>query len=51
VRPGFELRGFCAGSQASYDAILNSIGHPHDQAWQTEAAQAPPATPPAGEQQ
>lgn len=42
VRPGYELRGFCSGSEASYDAILNGIGHPNDAAWQ-----AAPTTPPA----
>lgn len=41
VRPGFELRGFCAGgSQASLDPMLNSMGHPNDQAWQAAAAAA-----------
>ena len=39
VRPGFELRGFCAGgSQASLDPMLNSMSHPNDQAWQAAAA-------------
>ena len=52
VRPGFELRGFCSGPDASYDAILNTIGHPNDAAWQAQAEAAPaaattPATPPA----
>ena len=42
VRPGFELRGFCSGgSQASLDAILNTVGHPNDQTWQSQAAAAP----------
>ena len=54
VRPGFELRGFCSGSEASYDAILNSMSHPHDAAWQeqgaAEAAAAAAAPPPAAEQ-
>jgi hypothetical protein len=43
VRPGFELRGFCSGSDASYDAILNGLGHPNDDAWEAEAAQQPAA--------
>jgi hypothetical protein len=47
IRPGMELRGFCAGGDASYDAILNSLGHPNDQTWQTEAAAAAPAPTPA----
>lgn len=37
VRPGFELRGFCVGSPSSYEALLNSMGHPRDQAWQQSA--------------
>jgi len=59
VRPGFELRGFCAGGDASYDAILNSLAHPNDAAWQAQAATeaaappapAPEATPPEQPQQ
>lgn len=43
VRPGFELRAFCSGSDASYDAILNSMGHPNDATWQAEPAPAAPA--------
>lgn len=42
VRPGYELRGFCSGSEASYDAILNGISHPNDQSWQA-ANNTPPA--------
>ena len=51
VRPGFELRGFCAGgAQAALDPILSSMSHPNDQAWQTAAAAAPAeAAPPAAE--
>lgn len=49
ARPGFELRGFCSGGDASYDAILNSLGHPNDQTWQAEAEAeaAPPPQPTA----
>lgn len=44
VRPGFELRGFCSGgSQASLDAILNTISHPNDATWQSQAPAAAPA--------
>jgi len=50
VRPGFELRGFCSGGDASYDAILNTLGHPRDQEWQA-AAPAAPAQQPAPSQQ
>lgn len=53
VRPGFELRAFCSGSEASYDAILNSMAHPNDQTWQTQAEQAATqaaAAPPATEE-
>jgi hypothetical protein len=51
VRPGFELRGFCAGgSQASLDAILNSVGHPNDATWQASAPAAPAAQTPAASQ-
>jgi hypothetical protein len=51
VRPGFELRGFCAGgSQASLDPMLNSMSHPNDQAWQAAAAAAPAAATPAAEE-
>jgi hypothetical protein len=59
VRPGFELRGFCSGGEASYDAILNALSHPNDQAWQAQAEQeaataaaapAPAAEEPAPEQ-
>jgi hypothetical protein len=41
VRPGAELRGFCSGPDASYDAILNTLGHPNDQQWQAQAAAEP----------
>ena len=41
VRPGFELRAFCAatsgGSAANFDAIFASLGHPNDAAWQAQA--------------
>jgi hypothetical protein len=39
VRPGVELRVFCSGgtSAAAYDAIIGSLGHPNDAAWQTQA--------------
>lgn len=47
VRPGFELRGFCSGSEANYDAILNSIAHPNDATWQASVPAAPATTPPA----
>lgn len=50
VRPGFELRGFCAGGEASYDAILGSLAHPNDAAWEAQAAAEPaPAPEPAAE--
>lgn len=45
VRPGFELRGFCSGSEANYDAILNSLAHPNDATWQSSAPAAPATTP------
>lgn len=41
VRPGAELRGFCSGPDASYDAILNSMAHPNDHTWQAQAATEP----------
>lgn len=50
ARPGFELRGFCSGGDASYDAILNTLAHPNDPTWQAaaEAASTPqPAPAPA----
>jgi hypothetical protein len=47
IRPGFELRGFCSGGDASYDAILNTLGHPNDQTWQAAAAAAPAPQQPA----
>ncbi len=40
VRPGYELRGFCSGGDASFDAILNSIGHPNDSTWQAQGGAA-----------
>ncbi len=36
VRPGAELRGFCMGPNASYDAILNTLGHPNDATWEAQ---------------
>jgi len=51
VRPGFELRGFCSGPESSYDSILNTIGHPNDQAWQAAAAAAPAEQTPAPAQE
>ena len=50
VRPGFELRAFCSGSEASYDAILGAMHHPNDQAWEAAAAQAAAAPAPAAEE-
>jgi hypothetical protein len=41
VRPGVELRGFCSGPDASYDSILNTMGHPNDQQWQAQAESEP----------
>jgi hypothetical protein len=41
VRPGFELRAFCAatsgGSAATFDPIFTSLGHPNDATWQAQA--------------
>lgn len=39
VRPGFELRAFCAGN-ANFDAIFASVGHPNDATWRGQAEQA-----------
>ncbi len=43
VRPGFELRAFCAatsgGSAAVFDQIFASVGHPNDATWQAAAEQ------------
>lgn len=50
VRPGYELRGFCSGSDSSYDAILNSVAHPNDQTWQAAATADPASQIPAAEQ-
>lgn len=47
VRPGYELRAFCSGSQAPYDAMLNAMSHPNDPAW--EATPEPAAPAPAAE--
>ncbi len=41
VRPGVEMRAFCSGGDASYDEIINSLGHPNDQAWEAAAAAQP----------
>jgi hypothetical protein len=49
VRPGFELRAFCSGSEGSYDTILNSVSHPNDQAWEASAPATPAAPAPAPE--
>jgi hypothetical protein len=39
VRPGVEIRAFCAGaaSASAYDPIFASLGHPNDATWQSEA--------------
>lgn len=47
VRPGVELRAFCSGGSGSFDAIINSLGHPNDQAWEAAAAAAPTTPEPA----
>jgi hypothetical protein len=43
VRPGFELRAFCAatsgGSASTYEQIFSSLGHPNDATWQAQAEQ------------
>ncbi|MEZ5958511.1 MAG: hypothetical protein R3C27_15015 [Hyphomonadaceae bacterium] len=41
IRPGVEIRAFCAGSTsaAAYDSIFASLGHPNDAAWQQAAGQ------------
>lgn len=39
VRPGYELRAFCAGS-ANFDQIFSSVAHPNDATWRTQAESA-----------
>lgn len=41
VRPGAEIRAFCAGasSASAYDSIFASLGHPNDATWQSEASE------------
>lgn len=41
IRPGVEIRAFCAGSNsaAAYDSIFASLAHPNDAAWQRAAQQ------------
>ncbi|HYD89061.1 MAG TPA: hypothetical protein VEA80_16410 [Vitreimonas sp.] len=43
VRPGFEMRAFCAstsgGESPGFAQIFNSLGHPNDATWQAEAQQ------------
>jgi len=41
-RPGVQLWGFCSGSQANYDAVLNTLGHPNDATWEAQIAAEPP---------
>lgn len=41
LRPGVELRAFCAGaaSASAYDAFFGSLGHPNDATWQAAATE------------
>ncbi|MBX3430645.1 MAG: hypothetical protein KF779_13770 [Hyphomonadaceae bacterium] len=41
IRPGAEIRAFCAGSAnaAAYDSIFASLAHPNDAAWRQSAEQ------------
>ncbi|MBC7769117.1 MAG: hypothetical protein H7124_10055 [Phycisphaerales bacterium] len=43
VRPGVEMRAFCSSTSGSESAafaqIFNSLGHPNDATWQSQASQ------------